>query len=99
MEMINLNFNGETSEQFFDIDRNRARQILDAFIEISTNATIKQKEYKVYGTGEKEGYWRLNEAKVFAEIMAVAKTFNEQLFIIFCAKTIFEQVHKAIEIF
>lgn len=97
---INLNIDGTTSYEIFNISLDRANVILEHLIFIcETAARNYESDYRVFGVvaqenGSGELMERINTGKLLRQMLDFATTEDEKNFILYCAHTGIEVVRK-----
>lgn len=103
MYEVVLNDEGASNNEMFFIELDRAKDIIDAMSEMSTNAVNNYREqYRIIAVvkngvdGDGELMHRLNTSKLLREMLALAVNQNEYNFILYCALTAIDRVSKIV---
>lgn len=103
MEPVVLNDDGESNNELFFIDVDRAKEILDHMAEAGINAVNNFKEQyeivavvKLSEENNGELMHRLNVSKLLREMLSIAGNENEKNFILYSAHFAIEHIRKII---
>lgn len=94
MAPIELNFEPVTKNDMFHVPLERAEQMVDEMAVVVRGVVDNYSEYRIIGTGQFEGKYRLDEGKTLKALLSIAQNTNEWLFILFNANPMFEKIRQ-----
>jgi hypothetical protein len=94
---VQLNYQGDLKNDFFGLPLAKAEELVMTWTEISWNAIENYSEYRVAGTGENKGLYRLDQGKLLKQFMDHTHNVAEWAFCLFSAPKIFDAIEERYE--